>query len=69
MWTESNLHNNKGVKNNMKPHILQNLLEKAQKMIDKEYAKKGLTEQILNKQIKINKLMNKYDINDGEYKQ
>ena len=53
----------------MKLHIVQNLLEKAQKMIDKEYAKKGLTEQILNKQIRINKLMNKYDINDGEYKQ
>jgi len=53
----------------MKLHILQNLLEKAQKKIDKEYAKTGLTEQILNKQIKINKLMNKYDINDGEYKQ
>ena len=53
----------------MKLHIVQNLLEKAQKKIDKEYAKTGLTEQILNKQIRINKLMNKYDITNGEYKQ
>lgn len=53
----------------MKLHILQNLLEKLQKRIDKEYAKTGLTERILNKQIKINKLKNKYDINSGEYKQ
>ena len=53
----------------MKLHILQNLLTRLQKSIDKEYAKDGLTERILNKQIKINKLKNKYDITNGEYKQ
>lgn len=39
-------------------------LNRMQKKVDKEYATKGLTDEVLEQQIKINELRNKLDIPD-----
>lgn len=41
-----------------------------QKQIDEEYSKYGLTDELINKQIKLNKLRNKYNIDiTDDYRQ
>lgn len=40
------------------------LLEYVQNKVTKEYEKNGLTDDVLNAQIRINKLRNKYDISE-----
>lgn len=41
-------------------------LIKRQKEIDKKYAEEGLTDEVLDLQIKLNQDRNKYDITDPE---
>lgn len=38
-------------------------LEKRQREIDEEYRKYGLTDEIIDKQIKLNKLRHEHDVN------
>ena len=39
-------------------------LAKQQKVIDKEFKKNGLTDEVLDKQIELNKIRHKHDISD-----
>ena len=38
-------------------------LEKRQRAIDEEYCKYGLTDEVIDKQIELNKLRNEHDVN------
>ena len=38
-------------------------LEKRQREIDEEYCKHGLTDEVIDKQIELNKLRNEHDVN------
>ena len=50
--------------------MLKHILKAAQKIIDKQYEKKGLNNDILEVQVRLNALTNKHNINfDKEYKQ
>lgn len=40
------------------------LIKYAQKTVTKEYEKNGLTDNVLNAQIRVNKMRNKYNINE-----
>lgn len=54
----------------MLEHIAHKLLKIAQNIINKEYEKNGLEDDILDIQVRLNQLTNKYNVNfDGEWKQ
>jgi hypothetical protein len=51
-------------------HIAHKLLKMVQKLIDREYEKNGFGDDLLDLQIRLNKLVNKYNVNfDEEWKQ
>ena len=51
-------------------HIAHKLLKIVQKLIDREYEKNGLNNDTLELQIRLNRLVNKYNVNfDEEWKQ
>ena len=51
-------------------HIAHKLLKMVQKLIDREYEKNGLDNDTLELQIRLNRLVNKYNVNfDEEWKQ
>lgn len=55
---------------NVLEHIAIRLLNFVQKTIDREYEKNGLNNDILELQIRVNQLTNKYNINNnGDWKQ
>lgn len=43
---------------------LKKRLESEQKLVDQLYEREGLTQEVLNRQIEINKMRNEYDIHD-----
>lgn len=43
---------------------LKKRLESEQELVDQLYEREGLTPEVLNKQIEINKMRNEYDIHD-----
>lgn len=47
---------------------IEDVVEK-QKQIDKMFEEEGLTDEILKKQIELNKKINENDLHDGEYVQ
>lgn len=55
---------------NVLEHIAIRLLKFVQKLINREYERNGLNNDILELQIRLNKLVNKYNVNfDEEWKQ
>lgn len=50
--------------NFIKRWLVKRELDKKQSEINEEYAKNGLTDEILNKQVELNTLRNKYNISD-----
>lgn len=52
------MYNNKGIE------FMEEKLAKMQKEVDKLYDENGLTDEVLDKQIEINKLRHKHDISD-----
>ena len=54
----------------MLEYIAIRLLKMVQKLINREYERNGLSDDLLDLQIRLNKLVNKYNINfDEEWKQ
>ena len=55
---------------NVLEYIAIRLLKMVQKLINREYERNGLSDDLLDLQIRLNKLVNKYNINfDEEWKQ
>lgn len=45
---------------------MENQLNEKQKIINKKYAEEGLTDEVLELQLEVNQLRNKYNITDPE---
>lgn len=50
----------------IKKKVLSKLLDSMQKLVNRSYEKNGLTDEVLDSQVKINELRNKYNIPDSE---
>lgn len=55
----------------IKNYIFQKVLDWSQKQINRQYAKKGATDKVINTQIKVNRLRHKLNLpeTDGEFVQ
>lgn len=51
---------------NINKSIKKLLVKFTQKLINKLYEKKGLTDEVLDAQIRLNELRNEYNINDSD---
>ena len=51
---------------NVLKHIAIRLLKMVQKLINREYEKNGLSDDVLDLQIRLNRLVNKYNVNFNE---
>ena len=51
---------------NISKHIQKKIVLLTQNMINRAYEKKGLTDEVLDAQIRLNGLRNKYDINETD---
>ena len=51
---------------NISKYIQKKLVLLTQNMINRAYEKKGLTDEVLDAQIRLNELRNKYDINETD---